>query len=198
MKHVAHRLGRFIDARYGRCTTCMRLAFRVSVLGWSAVIFADWLGTGRGVFLATVMLAMLLTVHAAVHILVFAWRRSTGGGMPGNPQTVKLGPHRALPIVRPRNPPERMSRRQVFRALLGNAAIAAAASAGLPRMARAACGDCAATFGAGYYDCITHFCNNVGQTCCPPGFPYLNHCDCICYDGTGFDCGSYSACQYCG
>ncbi len=45
--------------------------------------------------------------------------------------------------------------------------------------------------------CMTYFCGGTDRNpyvCCPPGFPYLNHCDCRCYDTTDFDCGSYSKC----
>lgn len=60
----------------------------------------------------------------------------------------------------------------------------------------AAGGQCAAEYGEGWYDCITNFCNTEGLFCCPPGHPYLNHCDCQCYESSDFDCKSYSNCRY--
>jgi hypothetical protein len=45
--------------------------------------------------------------------------------------------------------------------------------------------------------CMTYFCGGTDKNpyvCCPPGAPYLNHCDCQCYPTTDFDCGSYSQC----
>lgn len=59
--------------------------------------------------------------------------------------------------------------------------------------------------GAGWYDCVTNFCNTQGLICCPPGHPYLNHCDCKCYQSNDFsgaeteqgrNCQSYSNCNY--
>lgn len=41
--------------------------------------------------------------------------------------------------------------------------------------------------------CITEFCNTDGIYCCPPGYPYLNHNDCLCYDVLP-DVPSYSQC----
>ena len=59
-------------------------------------------------------------------------------------------------------------------------------------------GRCSELYGPGWYDCITYFCNTEGIYCCPPGYPYLNHCDCLCYAGTNFPkpCSSYSNCAY--
>lgn len=47
---------------------------------------------------------------------------------------------------------------------------------------------------SGWHECITHFCNNVGLYCCPKGYPYLSHCDCLCYNASP-DCNSYSRCN---
>lgn len=56
----------------------------------------------------------------------------------------------------------------------------------------------------GTLSCITNFCNTVGLYCCPSGYPYLNHCDCLCYQSNDFsgattengrDCKSYSYCS---
>lgn len=46
--------------------------------------------------------------------------------------------------------------------------------------------------------CIATACGitSTESLCCPEGFPYLNHCDCLCYESTDFKCNSYSACQY--
>lgn len=41
--------------------------------------------------------------------------------------------------------------------------------------------------------CITYFCNTVGLYCCPRGFPYLNHYDCLCYSQPP-NVPSYSQC----
>ncbi|MBU4501589.1 MAG: hypothetical protein KKA79_03290 [Nanoarchaeota archaeon] len=45
----------------------------------------------------------------------------------------------------------------------------------------------------GTLTCITYFCNTDGIYCCPPGFPYLNHHDCLCYQEPP-DVNSYSQC----
>ncbi len=46
--------------------------------------------------------------------------------------------------------------------------------------------------------CITTACgiSSTESLCCPKEFPYLNHCDCLCYESTDFKCNSYSSCQY--
>ena len=198
MQDYTSRVRFFIDTQFGRCAKCMRLVFWGSVLGWSGTALAYQFQVDQRVVLLVFLLSLSLTALTAAHILVFAWRHSLGIRRSGSEQVIKVGKHAALPMLKRNDPPVNMSRRRLFKTLLRNTAVAAVASVGLPKMAVAACGDCAATYGYGYYDCITYFCNNQGQTCCPPGYPYLNHCDCTCYDGTDFNCGSYSACQYCG
>lgn len=45
---------------------------------------------------------------------------------------------------------------------------------------------------------LTYFCgggSNWPYVCCPKGAPYLNHCDCQCYNASDFDCKSYSKCE---
>lgn len=46
--------------------------------------------------------------------------------------------------------------------------------------------------------CMTNFCGGgmgCPYVCCPKGLPYLNHCDCKCYENSDFDCHSYSYCK---
>jgi len=46
--------------------------------------------------------------------------------------------------------------------------------------------------------CMTNFCGGgmgCPYVCCPRGLPYLNHCDCKCYENRDFDCHSYSYCK---
>jgi hypothetical protein len=46
--------------------------------------------------------------------------------------------------------------------------------------------------------CITTACGMTSSEslCCPKDYPYLNHCNCMCYESTDFACGGYSACQH--
>lgn len=194
MKDFTTRLHFFINTQFGRCARCMRLAFRCAVLGCVGTIIALQLQADNRIIILLSLLSLLLTTLTVAHILVFALRHSRGKHLSDPDHIIKIGTHAALPM---QTGETYISRRQMLGSLFKYAAVAAVACIGLPNKAAAACGDCAATFGSGYYDCITYFCNDVGQTCCPPGYPYLNHCDCICYDGTSFDCNSYSACQYC-
>ncbi|MDU8928856.1 DUF3624 family protein [Alisedimentitalea sp. MJ-SS2] len=190
------RFQKFWDRKFGRCAKCMRLAFLSAVSGWGALGLAMALGLGSVVHAGLLVLSLGLTVLVVAHVATFAARQTRQVIRTSRGETVRIGAHAALPVAE--TVVKTMSRRQIIGLALRYAAVAGGATLGLTQRAQAACGDCAATFGAGYYDCITHFCNNVGQTCCPPGYPYLNHCDCICYDGTGFDCNSYSNCNYCG
>ncbi|WP_269580677.1 hypothetical protein [Roseibium sp. Sym1] len=145
------------------------------------------LGLAGGVF----------AVLSLAHVASYAVRRARMVARAAHGRIVPVGEHAVLPIPAG-GPGEGLTRRGFAVLVLRYAGLAAVASIGLTARARADCGDCAATYGAGYLDCITYYCNDIGQTCCPPGYPYLNHCDCTCYDGTGFDCGSYSNCNYCG
>ena len=46
--------------------------------------------------------------------------------------------------------------------------------------------------------CMTNFCGGgmgCPYVCCPNGLPYLNHCDCKCYENSNSDCHSYSYCK---
>jgi len=50
----------------------------------------------------------------------------------------------------------------------------------------------------GSLTCQTYMCGGTDKNpyvCCPSGYPYLNHCDCKCYDSSDFPCGSYSYCR---
>ena len=195
MNGFTTRLHFFINTQFGRCARCMQLVFRGAVLGWVSTIIAFQLQADSHVIIVLLLLTLLLTTLTASHIFVFALRHSRGKHLSDPDHIVKIGTHAALPV---QTAETHISRRKMLRSLLKYAAVAAVACVGLPNKAAAACGDCAATYGGGYYDCITYYCNDMGQTCCPPGYPYLNHCDCTCYDGTDFGCNSYSACQYCG
>ncbi|MCK7612618.1 hypothetical protein [Roseibium sediminicola] len=140
---------------------------------------------------------LALAFLSLAHIMSYALRRTRMVARAATGRIVPVGDHAVLPIPA-RASVAGLSRRRMMTLICHYAGLAAMASIGLPTRARADCGDCAATYGSGYLDCITYYCNDIGQTCCPPGYPYLNHCDCTCYDGTGFDCGSYSNCNYCG
>ena len=49
----------------------------------------------------------------------------------------------------------------------------------------------------GQHTCITTGCGVMSDQvyCCPQGYRYLNHCDCLCYNSTDFDCNSYTRCN---
>ncbi len=46
------------------------------------------------------------------------------------------------------------------------------------------------------HTCITYSCGGDSNTlvCCPQGYPYLSHCDCLCYESSP-DCNSYTRCS---
>jgi len=190
----------FFVAKFGRCAKCMRLALHAAFLALAGVAIAYWASPGSALFYFVLLAAAGLTLLAFAHILMFAAGRvaaarnagrqvgASGAGQARAPIPVLFGRRLARPVTR----------RDTLWIFVRGAAAAAMASLPLLRPAMASCGDCAAQFGAGTLDCITNFCSTQGQVCCPPGYPYLNHCDCICYDGTNFDCGSYSNCNYCG
>ena len=190
--------GSGLRSKFGRCATCMRIAFWAASAGWGAVYLIAILDWPVVVIWAVLLPTALLSVMTALHILMFALNHSRNTIHAQQGEVVRIGPHAALPVAHEVAHSPQMTRREMIGVAVKFASLAMAACLGLPRRANAGCGDCAAYFGAGYYDCITYFCNTQGQTCCPPGFPYLNHCDCICYDGNGFDCNSYSNCLYCG
>lgn len=183
MKRVFGRAGLAAHFRLGACIHCMRIAVRAAIASWAALATAHlsalpvWLGN------LTFLAATALTALALLHIAFFAYRRI------GTLQVADQSAEGASVAA---------GRRAFMRAFAVGVLAAAAATVPFARRALAACGDCAAQFGAGYYDCITNFCNTMGQTCCPPGYPYLNHCDCQCYDTTNMNCGSYSNCNWCG
>ncbi len=183
MKNPVQGIFRMLDSTFGRCVKCLRVACRAALLAWMAVIAASYFPETAGLADPVRLLAAGLTVLAVLHVLFFAARQvqPAKAGRPGT---------RLEPEIH-------TARRRVLQLFLKGCATAAFAVLVLPRSARAACGDCAAQFGSGYHDCITNFCGTQGQVCCPPGFPYLNHCDCECYDTTNFNCNSYSNCLYC-
>lgn len=49
----------------------------------------------------------------------------------------------------------------------------------------------------GQHTCITTGCGVMSDQvyCCPQGYRYLNHCDCLCYSSTDFNCNSYTRCN---
>lgn len=49
----------------------------------------------------------------------------------------------------------------------------------------------------GQHTCITTACGTMSDQvfCCPQGYRYLNHCDCLCYSSNDFNCNSYSWCN---
>ncbi|WP_127112713.1 hypothetical protein [Shimia sediminis] len=197
MRSLTRRIKHFWGNKFGRCAVCMRFAFWGAVLGGLTTFLAVKYDFGLVLVSVLAILSMVLATTTLAHVVTFAvrhvWqmRRAAAG------ELVQIGPHAVLPI-RTGRPEQQVSRRQLLGLVFKYGALASAVTLGLPTKSRAACGDCAAHYGAGHYDCITYFCNDQGHTCCPPGFPYLNHCDCICYDGNGFDCNSYSNCLYCG
>lgn len=195
MRVTTSKFSVFWGQKFGRCPSCMRLALGLAASGWGVALVRYAVAGAGGSLGVLVLISLLLTGLTAAHVATIAWRQ-TGRALRAAAGSIeRIGPHGALPINRESAP--KMSRRQVVALAFRYGGVALAGLVALPSKARASCGDCAAAFGGGYHDCITHFCNNQGQTCCPPGFPYLNHCDCTCYDGNGFDCNSYSNCLYC-
>jgi hypothetical protein len=184
VKRILSRGGIAAHFRLGYCLRCMRIAVRAAIAGWLAAAAAHLLPLPAHIGGVAVLVAASLSLLALLHIASFAVRRI---------ETLRGDDRNATgaAAIAP-------GRRAFVRAFAVGVLAAAAATVPFARAALAACGDCAAQFGAGWLDCITNFCNTVGQTCCPPGYPYLNHCDCQCYDTTNFNCGSYSNCNWCG
>ena len=191
---------KFVKTRFGRCARCLRFAMLGFLASLLCLLVMLAVGvTGLPVRLLT-LVAMTLGVTTSLHVFLIAWRHSQP--MPHKPPVALETKPSILPpgVIEPlRAFKDGYSRRDAARIFFKTAVVATLATLPFARKAQAACGDCAAQFGAGHYDCITHFCNNVGQLCCPPGSPYLNHCDCKCYESTGdINCSSYSNCLYCG
>lgn len=178
--------------------TCLRTACRAALLAWLAAFIVSRFPETAGLAGPAMLIAAGLTMLAILHVLFFAARQAgpAKAGQPGNFEQRSVGA-RDFTDSGP-EPRPLAGRRRVLQLFLQGCATAALAALVLPGRARAACGDCARQFGSGYHDCITNYCGTQGQVCCPPGFPYLNHCDCQCYDTTNFDCNSYSNCLYCG
>ena len=185
----------YLTAKIGRCSKCMRQSLQLMLLSWTALAVAAFVPSDGTAFFVIAALAAGSTALWLLHILTFA-RRRLAARLRGAVDPVPVAKARAMPAVPPPTAGRSLARRDMLRVFLRGLLTAAAASLPL-RTASARCGDCARTFGAGTYDCITSFCNTIGQYCCPSGYPYLNHCDCECYNGTNFDCRSYSDCHYC-
>ncbi len=184
----------FFGNRFGKCARCMRIALRCAFAAWAALWALSWLPIATAVHDATLLLATGLTALTLTHIGFFAGRQVAAGRNFARSWRERQGMHNAPPLVAGQPLEDTLNRRQAVSLFARGALVAGLASVGYPRRAVAACGDC----GAGWHDCITNFCGTTGQVCCPQGYPYLNHCDCTCYDGTDFDCSSYSNCNYCG
>jgi hypothetical protein len=187
----------FFLTKFGRCASCMRLAVRAAMIAWLTLLVISLTLANEAVWYSALALATGLTALCAAHILAFGAHRvvMAKAGRTGVRQ-INIG--QSGPANSPRKPLQLpYTRRDTLLLFLGGVAAATLASLAASRPAMASCGDCSNQFGSGYHDCITNFCNNQGQTCCPPGYPYLNHCDCLCYDTTEMDCNSYSNCLYC-
>ena len=197
MRNPVRGILHMLDSKFGRCLKCLRVACRAALLAWLAMVVLSNFPEAAGLANPAMLLAAGLTILAVLHVVFFAARQV---------KPVKSGQSEVFefpPALRPGRsdcnlePGNLADRRQILQLFLKGCATAAFAVLVLPRPARAACGDCAEQFGSGYHDCITNFCGTQGQVCCPPGFPYLNHCDCQCYETTNFNCNSYSNCLYC-
>lgn len=190
-----HRVKTPFLKKIGRCGKCMRQSAQAMLAAWAALLGLALVPAERSLLAAAALAAAGFTALWLLHVAVFAvhWlarsRARSAAGRP-LPQWASVAPAQVPALARP------LTRRRLIGVFL--AGLAAGAAVSFPRLARAACGDCAAAYGSGWLDCITNFCGTEGQVCCPPGYPYLNHCDCQCYDTTDMDCGSYSDCNYCG
>lgn len=74
------QIGLYIQRNLGRCSYCMRKAFRVSIVGWAAtMLIAVANGPSRLLNVAAAG-AILLTALWLAHLAVFAGRATTGTG----------------------------------------------------------------------------------------------------------------------
>ncbi len=196
-----HRGNRILTthiATFGRCVKCIQFAIRSALAAWIFIAALHWLSPGGILEISGLLVAIILSINALAHVAGFSVRRVSAAIRIPNAVVSSHDGWVRVPVGAEQRIKHAPTRREVVWMFVGTAAAAAMATLTLSRSAKAACGDCASTNGSGWYDCITYSCNNVGQACCPPGYPYLNHCDCQCYDGTNFDCSSYSNCNYCG
>lgn len=192
MKRTLSQSKDLLGQTYGRCINCARTAFWFTLGVWAALVAVRFIIEDHVFVTVILLIAFGLTANTLIHLFMYSLRRATHAST-GDVVTAADQLGHSTFVTQSAN----STRRDFMQRFIG-ATAAAMVLILLPRSAKAACGDCAAANGAGWHDCITYSCNNVGQACCPPGYPYLNHCDCQCYDGTNFDCGSYSNCNYCG
>jgi hypothetical protein len=186
-----------VHSKLGRCPKCMRLSLRVAVFTWAGAAAVHAAAVGDVLWYCSLAAAAGLTGLRFAHILAFGGRSLSAAGVAitASAHTDQIEGY--APSSRQRGVSR--TRREMLWLFIRGTLVAATASLALTSPASARCGDCARSNGGGWHDCITHFCNTVGLACCPPGFPYLNHCNCLCYQSTSFNvpCSSYSNCNYC-
>ncbi len=175
-----------LDRNLGRCPRCMRLSFRFAAGALIVTAGCYFAAVGPTATIIAAVAAACLTALWFLHLVTFAARRVELAAPADGRMLAVAG----VPSV----DPARATRRHALRLFTGGLAAAALLSIVMPRNAVAqSCTQC-----PGYrYVCITTSCTTSGVYCCPEGHPYLNHCDCLCYDSTNFNCNSYSNCNYC-
>ncbi len=198
MHAIASHISTFLSTKFGRCARCMRLALRLAIIAWLLLLLAGLTTPNITVWYLTLAAAIGLTMLCVAHFIAHGLHRVTGA-QSGKQGVRPMRPAAIRPVGKGRSAiPLTLSRRETLMLFLRGMAAAAMATLPTFRPAAAGCGDCANQHGAGYYDCITNFCSTDGQVCCPPGAPYLSHCDCLCYETSNTGCNSYSNCLYCG
>jgi hypothetical protein len=189
---LPEQISTLVSAKLGRCARCFRLSLVGAAAGWATVAAMSFARVETRLVLGFMLCAGALTVLWAAHIAAFTIRvvrnignipKASGAGVPMVP-TVKW-----LNVT--------TSRRQAVGILARSVAVGIVLS--LPPTMRAFAaqnGKCAEANGPGWYDCITTSCTTTGLYCCPPGHPYLNLCDCLCYNESP-DCSvGYVNCNY--
>jgi len=152
-----------------------------------AVAALYWTAVPAAVIAAAIVAAFGLSAVWVLHAVTFAVRTVALTAQAGTPAVAAAGASPVAVVA---------TRRHALRIFTSGLGTAAMLSLMMPRgaVAQSPCDRC-----PGYrYTCITTQCTTTGIYCCPDGHPYLNHCDCLCYDSTGFNCSSYSNCNYCG
>ena len=147
--------------RIGSCPKCMRESFLAMVMAWTvcalSLIFGSFFNFGI-LSIASLALAGGLTALWLTHLLTYSVRTA---GMP----------NQSMPGTAPL---QSTTRRSVL-GRFGRALAAVALSTALPTFALAD-NPCPGQLTCGFTQCSSN-----GTTCCPNGYPWLNACNCQCY-----------------
>jgi len=149
---------------FGSCPKCMRQSLLATLAAWGAVILlwplSGVLKVAEELITFLIVAASVLFLLSLTHLLVFAARRclaaNTAAHVPGG------------------EPEPLLTRRSFMSTFLRSLAYGAALAAS-PRLAQAACPN-------GTLTCQFTRCSDSGTYCCPRGYPWLNPCNCKCYE----------------